>query len=116
MFADSASIVHLIRRARAMVAGAVIVVFADATLAHAQQLGYKLLGSTGIDAGVQPPLGLAIIDRVLHYGANELRGRGGDVVPINGLDIDATGMALGASLTTQVQHATFLTFALALPT
>ena len=102
-------------RARAFVAGAAIVALCSATVADAQQLGYKLLGSAGIDAGVQPPAGLAIIDRVLHYGATELRGPQGEVVPIDGLDINATGMALGASLTTQVQDATFLTFSLSLP-
>ena len=115
MFAGSASIDHLISRAPAIVAGAAIVVLCNATLAHAQQLGNKLLGSAGIDAGVQPPAGLAIIDRVLHYGSTELRGRDGEVVPIDGLDIKATGMALGAALTTEVRHETFLTFAFALP-
>ena len=115
MFADSASIVHLISRARAIVAGAAIAVLCSATMAHAQQLGYKLLGSAGIDAGFQPPAGFAIIDRVLHYGATEIRGRHGEIVPIDGLDINATGMALGASLTTQVQRTTFLTFSLSLP-
>jgi len=115
MLADSVSIVHLLSRARVIAVGAVIVVFANATLAHAQQLGYKLLGGAGIDAGVQPPAGLAIIDRVLHYRSTELRGRDGEVVPIDGLDIKATGMALGASFTTQLQHETFLTFSLAFP-
>jgi hypothetical protein len=115
VFADSASNVHLISRVRATIAGAVIVVLSNASLTHAQQLGYKLLGSAGIDAGVQPPAGLAIIDRVLRYGATELRGRHGEVVPIDGLDISATGMGLGAALTSEVQHETFLTFAFALP-
>jgi hypothetical protein len=113
--ADSPSIFHLISRVRAIIAGAAIVVLCNATLAHAQQLGYKLLGSAGIDAGVQPPAGLAIIDRVLHYQANELRGRNGELVPIDGLEIRATGMALGAALTTEIKHETFLTFSFALP-
>jgi hypothetical protein len=105
----------VISRVRATIAGAAIIVLSSATLAHAQQLGYKLLGSAGIDAGVQPPPGLAIVDRVLHYGSTELRGRNGEVVPIDGLDISATGMALGAALTTKVKQETFLTFAFALP-
>jgi hypothetical protein len=115
VFADSGSIVHLISRVRASIAGAAIVVLSNATLAHAQQLGYKLLGGAGIDAGVQPPAGLAIIDRVLNYKSTELRGRHGEVVPIDGLDINATGMALGAAFTTAVTHETFLTFAFAVP-
>ena len=114
MFADSGSIINLISRVRASIAGAAIVVLSSAT-ADAQQLGYKLLGSAGIDAGVQPPPGVAIIDRVLNYKSTELRGRHGEVVPIDGLDINATGMALGAALTTEVKHETFLTLAFALP-
>src|SRR5690242_13048870 len=46
--------------------------------ATAQQLGYKLLGSAGIDAGVQPPPGLAIVSQTLHYDASELRDRQGN--------------------------------------
>src|SRR5262249_31805369 len=45
----------------------------------------------------------------------ELRGRNGEVVPIDGLNISATGMAIGASLTTEIKHSTLLTFAFGLP-
>ena len=81
----------------------------------AQQLGYKLLGSAGIDAGVQPPPGLAIVSQALHFAANELRDRAGNVVPVDGLDIDATGLALGLSYTSKPKKATHLTFAAGLP-
>jgi len=81
----------------------------------AQQLGYKLLGSAGIDAGVQPPPGLAIVSQALHFAANELRDRAGNVVPVDGLDIDATGLALGVSYTSKPKKATHLTFAAGLP-
>lgn len=115
MFADRTSTARLIRRVSAAAARAAMIVICNVTLSHAQQLGYKLLGSAGIDAGVQPPAGLAFIDRVLHYSSTELRGRNGEVVPIDGLDISATGMGLGASLTMQVEHSTLLAFALGLP-
>jgi len=80
-----------------------------------QQLGYKLLGSTGIDAGVQPPPGLAIVNQTLHYGASQLRDRQGDVVAIDGLDIDATGSAIGVSYTTKPKGAPWLSFAFSFP-
>jgi hypothetical protein len=83
--------------------------------AAAQQLGYKLLGSAGIDAGVQPPSGLAIVSQTLHYDASELRDRQGNVVPIEGLSMKATGSALGVSYTTKPKGAPYLTFAAGLP-
>ena len=81
----------------------------------AQQLGYKLLGSAGIDAGVQPPPGLTVIDQTLHYAASELRDRLGNVVPIDGLNIRGTGTALGASFTHKTRAAPYLSFAIGVP-
>lgn len=81
----------------------------------AQQLGYKLLGSAGIDAGVQPSPGLAILSQALHYAASEVRDRQGNIVPIDGLNIDATGSALGVSYTSKPKRAPYLTLAAALP-
>lgn len=81
----------------------------------AQQLGYKLLGSAGIDAGVQPPPGLAILSQTLRYDASELRNREGDVVPIQGLSMKATGSALGVSYTSKPKGAPYLTFAAGFP-
>jgi hypothetical protein len=83
--------------------------------ATAQQLGNKLLGSAGIDAGAQPPPGLAIVDQSLHYGASELLDRQGNKVPIVGLEMRATGSALGASYTSKTKGAPYLTFAIGMP-
>ena len=80
-----------------------------------QQLGYKLLGSTGIDAGVQSPPGLFVVSQTLHYGSSQLRDREGNAVPIDGLSIDATGSALGLSYTSKTLHAPYLSFAIGLP-
>jgi len=81
----------------------------------AQQLGYKLLGSAGIDAGVQAPAGLTVINQSLHYGASQLRDRQGNAIAIDGLSISATGSALGASYTTKLRGASFLSFAISAP-
>jgi hypothetical protein len=83
--------------------------------ASAQQLGYKLLGSAGIDAGVQPPPGLAIVSQTLSYAATDLRDRNGNSVPIDGLRMRATGSALGVSYTVKKPSAPYLTFAAGLP-
>jgi hypothetical protein len=84
-------------------------------VADAQQLGHKLLGSAGADAGTQPPPGVYIAVRVLGYGADKIRNRDGDIVPIDGLNIDALGVSLGAAYTIKLTHAPYLTFAIALP-
>lgn len=81
----------------------------------AQQLGYKLLGSAGIDAGAQPPPGLALVVQGLQYGSSELRDRRGNVVPIDGLEMRAAGAAFGASYTAKTKSAPYLTFAIGVP-
>jgi hypothetical protein len=81
----------------------------------AQQLGYKLLGEAGIDAGVQGPAGLTVIDQSLHYGASQLRDRQGNVVPIDGLSISGTGSAFGATYTVKPSAAPYLSFAIGIP-
>jgi hypothetical protein len=81
----------------------------------AQQLGYKLLGSAGIDAGVQAPPGLAVVSQTLHFGSSQLRDREGNVVAIDGLNINATGSALGVSYTSKTKGAPYLSFAIGVP-
>jgi len=81
----------------------------------AQQLGYKLLGSLGIDAGAVSPPGLVLVDQSLHYSSSQLRDRDGNVVPIEGLKMSAAGTALGASYTTKTRSAPYVTFAFGLP-
>jgi hypothetical protein len=83
--------------------------------AEAQQLGYKLLGSVGIDAGAQPPPGLALVDQSIRFGSSELRDRQGNVVPVAGLSISASGSALGVSYTSKTRAAPYLTFAIGVP-
>jgi len=99
----------------ACLAGALLAALLLPVQAAGQQLGYKLLGSAGIDAGVQPSPGLAILSQTLHYAASEVRDRQGNVVPIDGLDIDATGSALGVSYTAKSKGAPYLTVAAAVP-
>lgn len=82
-----------------------------------QDLGHKLLGGIGIDAGVQSESGLYLAARVVRYGATELRDRNGAVVPVKGLDLDAWGGTLGAAFVTKPlgKSRTYLSFALSAP-
>jgi hypothetical protein len=83
--------------------------------ARAQQLGYKVLGGAGIDAGVQAPPGLYFIAQTVRFTATTLRDRDGKVVPIEGLSIDAIGTALGASYTLLTSHGQYFSVAAGIP-
>jgi hypothetical protein len=100
------------RQLRALVLCSTLVCARDVA---AQQLGNKVLGSTGVTAGVESPPGLFVITRFLQYSAGEVRNRNGDVVPIAGLDIDAFAAALGVAYTMKPEHAPYLTFAAGVP-
>jgi hypothetical protein len=94
-------------------AAAALLLHSSAT--RAQQLGHKLLGSSGIDAGVQSPPGLFVIGRMLRYDADQLRGASGERLPIDGLDMEATGIAFGAAYTLRTADTRFLTLAIGIP-
>ena len=83
--------------------------------ASAQQLGQKLLGGIGIDAGVQAAPGLYLLDRFGHFSSGTVRDRNGNEVPIPGLDIDAYANVVGLSWTTRPKNAPYLTFAFGVP-
>ncbi len=75
--------------------GCALALFLAATPAEAQQdLGHKILGTLGSDAGIQIDPGLHVGDRVLVYGANTLKDRAGASVPV-GLDLDAITNGIG---------------------
>ena len=89
---------------------------AATTTARAQQdLGHKVLGGVGIDAGVQSPPGLFIAARVLRFSSTTLRDRSGGRVPLAGLDIDARGATVGLGYTLKRKRGPYLSFAAAAP-
>ena len=87
-----------IRAATVLVLG----VLCTARPAAAQELGNKVLGGIGVDAGVQPEPGLYLLDRLVDYRAGQLRDRNGDVLPVASLDIDALCNVLGIAFTTRL--------------
>jgi hypothetical protein len=67
----------------------------------AQNLGHKLQGLIGLDAGRIPEPGLYLIDRVVSYGADELRDRNGNLIPLGNLRLHGFSNAAGISYTVQ---------------
>lgn len=96
----------------------VYLALAVSRLARAQQdIGHKLLGGVGIDAGVQSDTGLYIATRVVRYDARQLRDRSGAAVPVKGFDLEALGATLGSALVIRPagDYAPYLSFAISVP-
>lgn len=88
----------------------------SAASAGAQQdIGHKVLGGVGIDAGAQSEPGLYIAARVVRYASTELRDRVGDVVPVQGFDLDALGGTIGLAYVIKPARGPYLSFAFSAP-
>ena len=74
-----------------------IAVLFHASIAAAQMadLGHRLPGGVGLDAGTQPEQGLYVADRVVWFTSDRVNDREGNAVPIANLDIDAVANAFG---------------------
>jgi len=82
----------------------------------AQDLGHKLPGGIGLDAGRVPEPGLYLVNRVVSYEADEIRDRTGNVIPIGDLELAALGNGTGISYTFALtQSGVVLTVSASLP-
>jgi hypothetical protein len=83
---------------------------------YSQDLGHKLPGLIGLDAGTIPPPGLYVVDRAVAYNADELRDRNGNVIPTGTLEMQGLSNAVGISYTFKLpQGCTSLTSRAAAP-
>jgi len=80
-----------------------------------QQLGTKVMGGLGIDAGTQGPPGFFVLDRAVQFTADKVRGRDGEVLPIQGLDIRARANAFGVAYVFATRTSAYLTVAAGVP-
>jgi hypothetical protein len=71
---------------------------AAAGRAHAQDVGHRVLGTIGLDAGSQAPQGIVAADRLLLYSSSQLVDRQGRRVPVS-VHIGAAVTALGVAAT-----------------
>jgi hypothetical protein len=83
---------------------------------HAQNLGHKMPGLIGLDAGRIPEPGLYLVDHVVTYTADEVRDRNGNAINIPNLQLSALSNAAGVSYTMKLAgRPLFLTLTGALP-
>lgn len=79
------------------------------------ELGHRVLGSVGLDAGTQPAAGVYAGDRFFCYAADHLRNRRGERIPVKGFDLDAYANVIGVSGTVKPEGLPYLSAALAVP-
>jgi hypothetical protein len=95
---------------------AVLLLVATATAAAADgDLGHKVLGAVGLDAGTQPERGVYAANRFFWFSADRLRDRHGDRIPVRGFDLGAYANVTGISATVKPKGAPYLGAALAIP-
>lgn len=83
--------------------------------AAAQDLGHKLLGTLGLQAGAQPTTGVYLANRFVLYRADELYGNDGRRLPV-GLDLEAVADAVGVAGTYELGRLhTFVNTSVAVP-
>jgi hypothetical protein len=94
----------------------VVVALSARSVSAQQQIGTKVMGGLGIDAGTQGPPGLYVLDRLLQFDATKARDRNGAVLPIQGLDLSASANAIGVAYTVAPRSSSaLLTFSAAIP-
>jgi hypothetical protein len=80
-----------------------------------QDIGHKILGGIGVDAGAQSEPGLYLATRLVWYASTELRDRFGDAVPVQGFDVGAWGGTLGVAYVIKPAGGPYLSFAFSAP-
>jgi len=75
----------------------VMVVWVKVASAQVADLGHRLPGGIGLDAGSQADQGLYIGDRVAWFASDTVKNRSGATVPIPGFDLDAYAEVLGVT-------------------
>ena len=80
-----------------------------------QQVGHKILGSLGLQAGSQAPTGLYLVDQFAYYHSSEVVDWNGRALPV-GLDADIFANGLAASVSLELPRiATFVNASVGVP-
>jgi hypothetical protein len=98
-----------LKRCDALV-GVSLALLLTSACAFAQDLGHKLPGLLGLEAGRIPEPGLYLVDRIMIYEAEKLRDRNGNLVPAAPFNLQGLANAFGVSYTTKIsKNSIFLT-------
>lgn len=84
--------------------------------AAGQDLGHRIIGTQGLNAGRQMGPGLYVGDQLVFYGAETLRDRNGAPIPVEGFRMEALANALGVMFVFHIPEiATFASVGAAAP-
>jgi hypothetical protein len=100
------------RRRAVRLLGLAVLLFA--ARAGAQELGHRVPGTLGLDAGKQSDVGLYLASQSFFYSADRARDRNGQLLPTEDLDLKLFATALGIAFTTRVGF-TYFTAAVGVP-
>jgi hypothetical protein len=105
----------ILRRCGAVVRVSLALLVTTATI-FAQDLGHKLPGALGLDAGTIPEPGLYLISRLAIYEADNLRDRNGNFIPTKPFALQGLANAFGVSYTRKISsNSLYLTMTLGGP-
>ncbi len=105
---------------RTRIRAAVVASLATATLVGSplraqQQVGHKTLGTAGLQAGSQAPVGLYLVDQFVFYHSSVVVDRNGRALPL-GLDADLLAESFGASASLELPRiATYVNASVGVP-
>src|SRR5215471_16636797 len=103
------------KRDVALVAVCAVLLLPSVTV-DAQNLGHKLPGLLGLEAGRIPEPGLYLVNLAANYQADELRDRNGNLIAIGPFNFSAAANSFGVSYTTRLASNTiFLTMTMSGP-
>jgi hypothetical protein len=93
---------------------AMVLLGARVASAQVQDLGHRLPGGQGLDAGTQPEQGIYLGYRLAWFGSDTIHDRNGDELPVTGFDLDAVANVFGIAGTAQLGEV-YLGAAVAVP-
>jgi len=92
------------------------IAFAEAfASAQVQDLGHRLPGTAGLDAGTQPDVGIYVGDRIVRYASDQVNDRDGSAVPLAGFELDTFANVTGLSGIFEIECGPYVGFSLAVP-
>jgi hypothetical protein len=103
------------RRASAVIASLGLAMLVAGRARAQQQVGHKALGTLGLQAGSQAPVGLYLVDQVAFYHSSEVVDRNGHPVPI-GLNLDLLANTVGVAASLELPRiATYVNASVGVP-
>jgi hypothetical protein len=103
------------RRASAITASLVVAMLVAGRARAQQQIGHKALGTLGLQAGSQAPVGLYLVDQFAYYHSSEVVDGNGHEVPI-GLNLDLLASTFGVAATFEIPRiATYVSASAGVP-